>query len=226
MCDSETIQRLKSCRGILFDLDNTLYPRELGVFDRISKRIDQYVRERTGLPGDEVRSLRQSYIERHGTTLGGLMRRHGVDPDEYMDYVHTVPVEEILSPDKELFAFLDAIDLPKAIFTNASAAYAARVLETLDVARHFDAVIDLASTGYFGKPDRRAYLTATDRLGCDPWQVLFVDDLAVNVTAARQLGIITAHVTEENDGVGHVSVGRVTELGELFAGAPWFNGGQ
>ena len=100
-----------------------------------------------------------------------------------------------------------------------------RVLETLDVAQHFDAVIDLAGTGYIGKPDRRAYLTATDRLGCDPWQALFVDDLAVNVTAARQLGIITAHVTEENDGVGHVSVERVTELGELFEETEWFRRG-
>jgi FMN phosphatase YigB (HAD superfamily) len=44
---SDVNRRLASAKGILFDLDNTLYPSEKGVFDRINERINDYVREFT-----------------------------------------------------------------------------------------------------------------------------------------------------------------------------------
>jgi putative hydrolase of the HAD superfamily len=223
--NSEAIKRLKDCQGILFDLDNTLYPRERGVFLRISERIDQYVARRSGLSGDEVRPLRREYIDRYGTTLGGLMRHHDVDPDEYTDYVHAVPVEEMLVPDKELDVFLNSIELPRVIFTNATAVHATRVLDALGVRSHFESIVDLADTGYLGKPDSKAFMTAVDRLGYATEELLFVDDLQVNVEAASQLGILTAHVSDDGNGVGDFSVERVTELGDIFSGMIWFNGG-
>jgi putative hydrolase of the HAD superfamily len=221
----DTVRRLDHVRAILFDLDNTLYPRERGVFLRISERIDQYVARRSGLSGDEVRPLRREYIDRYGTTLGGLMRHYDVDPDEYMDFVHAVPVEEMLVPDEELDALLNAIELPRIIFTNATAVHATRVLNALGVRPHFESIVDLADTGYLGKPDSKAFMTAADRLGFAPGELLFVDDLQVNVEAASQLGILTAHVSDDGNGVGDFSVERVIELGELFVGAEWFKGG-
>ena len=224
MYNSKTVRRLKGCRGILFDLDNTIYPREKGVFDRINKRIDSYVARLTGRTGDEVHTLRRDYIDRYGTTLGGLMHHQEVDPEEYMDYVHKVPVEEMLEVDEELSAFLEAISLPKIIFTNASSAHAARVLAALGVRPHFDDIFDLADTGYLGKPGMAAFRAAVGRLGSDPGEVLFVDDIPVNVQAARKLGILTAHVAGDGNGVGDLSVEKVTELGGFFQMAPWFSG--
>lgn len=221
----DTISRLNRVKGILFDLDNTLYPRERGVFLRISERIDQYVARRSGLSGDEVRPLRQEYIGSYGTTLGGLMRHYQVDPDEYMNFVHAVPVEEMLAPDDELDMFLASIELPMAIFTNASAVHTTRVLDALGVRSYFDSVVDLADTGYLGKPDSKAFMTAAGRLGYPPDELLFVDDLQVNVESASKLGILTAHVTDDCNGAGDISVEKVTELGEMFSGMIWFNGG-
>ncbi|MDF1535389.1 MAG: pyrimidine 5'-nucleotidase [bacterium] len=220
--NNDTFGRLNRVRGILFDLDNTLYPREKGVFDRINERIDSYVARWTDRPGSEVSSLRREYIDRYGTTLGGLKRHHGVDPGEYMEYVHDVPVEEMLDPDEGLSRFLGAIELPKFIFTNASAAHAARVLAALGVGFHFEGIIDLADTGYLGKPDKQAFASAVGRLGAEPGETLFVDDIPANVQAARQLGILTAHVGEGGNGIGDFSAGKATELGELFAGTSWY----
>jgi putative hydrolase of the HAD superfamily len=56
------------------------------------------------------------------------MRHHSVDPDQYLEYVHNVPVDEILNPDAALTAFLNSIGLPMAIFTNGSSRHARRVL--------------------------------------------------------------------------------------------------
>ena len=178
----------------------------------------------TGRSGEEVRSLRRDYINRYGTTLGGLMYHHDVDPDEYMDYVHAVPVEEMLQADVELSVFLRAIELPKIIFTNASSTHAARVLTALGVRSHFDSIFDLADTGYHGKPGMEAFRAAVARLGSDPGEVLFVDDIPVNVQAARKLGILTAHVAGDGHGVGDLSVETVTELRTVVVGAGWYRG--
>ena len=86
--------RLWDAEGILFDLDNTLYPREKGVFDRINERINLFVMDLTGECVDDVRIMRKDYIGRYGTTLGGLMKHFDVHPDEYLDYVHDVRSEE------------------------------------------------------------------------------------------------------------------------------------
>lgn len=51
-----------------------------------------------------------------------------------------------------------------------------------------DTVIISAEVG-MAKPDPRIYLLALDRLGVVPEETIFVDDLQVNVDAARQLGI-------------------------------------
>lgn len=55
------------------------------------------------------------------------------------------------------------------------------------------------------KPDPRAFETACARMGVSPRDCLFVDDLAVNVEAARQAGM-QAHLFEDNPG----AIARIT----------------
>jgi FMN phosphatase YigB (HAD superfamily) len=43
----------------------------------------------------------------------------------------------------------------------------------------------------FAKPDRRAFLAVTDRLGVLPEHTLFIDDSLANITAAAELGMQT-----------------------------------
>ena len=51
-----------------------------------------------------------------------------------------------------------------------------------------DTVIISAEVG-LAKPDPRIYLLALERLGVQPEEAIFVDDLQVNIEAARRLGI-------------------------------------
>ncbi len=56
----------------------------------------------------------------------------------------------------------------------------------------FDRLVDtlvISAEEGSAKPDERIYRVALDRLGVAPEETLFLDDLAVNVTAARRLGI-------------------------------------
>jgi len=222
MLDSKMEERLSGGRGILFDLDNTLYPREKDVFARINERINDFVRDFIQCEGEKVDALRRDYRERYGTTLGGLMRHHSVDPDQYLEYVHDVPVEEILGPDEALTDFLSSIGLPMIIFTNGSRRHARRVLDALGTAPFFRGICDLADTNYLGKPHRRAFENAADLLGIGLGETIFVDDLAVNVRAGSEYCSFAVHVGPGEDGVGDLHVESVLDLEPYFAAMPWY----
>jgi len=214
--------RLRKTRGILFDLDNTLYPKEMGVFDLIRERISQYVARLTGLGGEEVMALRRAYISRYGTTLGGLMDCHKVDPEGFLDFVHDIPVEEMLGPDPELSAFLQSIDLPMVIFTNASRKHAERVLKTIGIGGFFRGICDLEDTGYLGKPHREAYEKAAGFLSLPLDRTLFFDDVPLNIEAGRRFGALTVFVGPSQNGLGDLHAGRVTDLKGPFSAMPWY----
>src|SRR5947207_3407258 len=96
-------------QAILFDLDNTLYSEKCGVYDLIDRRMNEWLTLRLQIPLEEVDEFRHKYFIRYGTTLRGLMLHHQVDPREFLDYVHDVPVHEFLSADLELRRTLESI---------------------------------------------------------------------------------------------------------------------
>jgi putative hydrolase of the HAD superfamily len=216
------VSRLEMAKGILFDLDNTLYPRDRGVFDHINSRINEYVSLATGKKGREVDLLRKEYLSRYGTTLGGLIHNHSVDADEYLDFVHHVPVEELLQPDPALISFLRSIKLPLVIFTNGTRSHAERVLAALGIEPYFDGICDLAATAYLGKPHREAFETAAGFLECALDCTIFIDDLPVNVEAGAAAGAFTVHVDGKGEEVGDLRVGCVKELEPLFSPMSWY----
>lgn len=222
MINSRTTDLLNGARGILFDLDNTLYPREKGVFDYINGKINEYVMLMTGRKGQDVDNLRREYQGRYGTTLGGLMRHERVDAEDYLDFVHNVPVEELLEPDPSLISFLKAIDLPMVIFTNGTRSHAQRVLKAMDVTPFFAGICDLVDTGYLGKPHRKAFEDAAARLGIGLGKAILIDDLPVNVQAGSEYCSFAIHVGSGEDGVGDLHVKRVFDLAPIFAPLPWF----
>ncbi len=215
-------EQLSQIKGILFDLDNTLYPSRKGVFDLVNERIDQYVVFETGVDSGSVKNLRRGFIAAYGTTLGGLIKHHSTSPEHYLDFVHDIPVESMLEADTGLGAFLARIKLPKVIFTNASASHACRVLAALGVGEHFREICDLAATGYLGKPHSEAFSCAVNTIGLPAGRTLFVDDMPVNANAAADMGIIPVLVDTDSDGMGHLTVSEVTDLAGYFEGMPWF----
>ena len=92
----------KTLKYILFDLDETLYPSRSGLMAEMGKMMSQYMEERLGMSPAEVSSLRENYYRRYGTTMQGLRMHHGIDAEDYMAYVHDVPMEDYIGPDDEL----------------------------------------------------------------------------------------------------------------------------
>jgi len=118
-----------SITTLLFDLDDTLYHPSSGVWQAIGERINRFMAERVGIPAERVAALREQYFVTFGTTLNGLRANHGVDPEEYLAFVHDIPLDRLLAEDLQLQGMLALLPQRKVIFSNADRAHAQRVLQ-------------------------------------------------------------------------------------------------
>lgn len=174
----------------IFDLDNTLYPPSAALFDLIDARMGAFIMRLLNVDAAEARRVQKQYFHDHGTTMAGLMRHHGVDPERFLVDVHAIALDRI-APDARLRAGLARLPGRRLIFTNADADYAARVLDARGIADLFDGICDIRATCYTPKPDAQAYTMMVAHLGIDPARSLFVEDMARNLTPAKALGMTT-----------------------------------
>ena len=189
----------------LFDLDNTLYPKSCGLMAEIGRRMNLYMSERLGIPADKVREIRDSLLVSYGTTLNGLRRYYEVDPDDFLSFVHDIPLEGFINRNEPLDQMLAALPLRKIVFTNADARHARRVLARLGIIRHFEAIIDIHFIEFCNKPDPRAYLKALEFAGVRPEECILLEDYPANIQTAKAMGMMTVLVGDGGKDGGNTS---------------------
>jgi len=181
--------------SLFFDLDDTLYPASSGLWDAIRQRMNEYMQGVIDLPITEIVSLRKSYLEEYGTTLRGLQAHYDVDADDYLDFVHDLPLENYILPDPGLRKLLQSLPQKRWIFTNADANHAIRVLKFLGINDCFTGIIDVRAMQFACKPDKIAYQRAL-LMTCenDPTQCVLFDDSLRNLSTAGEMGFFTVLV--------------------------------
>ena len=179
---------------ILFDLDDTLYPRSAGIMGEIRRLILDFVQTRLDLPAEEADALRERYLQTYGTSMRGLQVNHQIDPDEYLLHVHDIRLHEYLRPNTELDAVLDAVPQDMIIFTNASREHAERVLDVLGIRRHFSRIVDIREMEYESKPQPSAYTRICAMLRVEPETCMLVEDNVRNLRPAKEIGMSTVLV--------------------------------
>lgn len=177
----------------VFDLDNTLYPSECNLFAQIDVRMGRFIAETLEIDPDEAKKLQKEYYFEFGTTLAGLMKRHNVTPDAFLDYVHQIDVTAI-PPNQKLNEALSHLPGRKIIFTNGSSDHAQRVTEQLGIDHHFDTVVDIARMDYAPKPDSQSFAKLLEISEIDPRNALMMDDIEKNLLGAHQIGMTTVWV--------------------------------
>jgi putative hydrolase of the HAD superfamily len=205
----------------IFDLDNSLYPASTDLFSLIDVRMGEYIQQLLGCDHVEARRVQKGYFRDHGTTLAGLMRTHGTDPREFLDFVHDIDLAR-LTADSRIVAALDRLPGRKFVFTNGDEAYARRVLDRLGLANAFDGLHDIHAMDYIPKPDPRAYAVLCGRYAIDPKSALFVEDMARNLEPAKALGMTTVWVDNGSEQAGRDADAafidyRTDDIGEWLA---------
>ncbi|WP_420395438.1 pyrimidine 5'-nucleotidase [Nioella sp.] len=187
----------------VFDLDHTLYPPDMALFDQINVKMTAYVMEALGVDRDEADRLRHKYWRDHGTTLAGLMDIHGVDPGPYLHEVHQIDFS-VLTPDPELAARICALPGRRIIYTNGTAPYAEQVIDARGLSGLFDAIYGVEHAGLRPKPERRAFEAVFTRDGLDPTRAAMFEDDVRNLAAPHQMGLRTVHVAPDPEPADHV----------------------
>jgi putative hydrolase of the HAD superfamily len=180
----------------LFDLDDTLHDAAGASMPGITEGMTAYIVEHLGLTRGEADLLRRLYWHRYGATLLGLMRHHGVDPRHFLHAVHTLPgLESRVRARTHDLAALRRLPGRKVLLTNAPAAYAARVLAVLGIARRFESVLAIEDMRMFGhwrpKPDTRMLRRVAARLRVPPARCVLIEDTPHHLKAARRVGMGT-----------------------------------
>jgi putative hydrolase of the HAD superfamily len=177
----------------IFDLDNSLYPASADLFALIDERMMEFIARLLRCEPAEARRIQKDYFHRHGTTLAGLMATHGVDPHDFLEFVHDIDLARI-SADPAVIDAIDRLPGRKFVFTNGDAPYAGRVLARLGLAGLFDGIHDIHAMDYVPKPDPRPYAAMCARFGIDPRRALFAEDMARNLEPAKALGMTTVWI--------------------------------
>lgn len=211
---------------LIFDLDDTLYPKTTGVWDAIGERINLFVMDSLSIDLAGARRVRDELFHEYGTTLRGMQEVYGIDPYAYLNFVHNIPLENYLQPNPNLRKILKSINGRKTIFTNADQNHAMRVIDQLGLSGIFERIIDVMDVAPYCKPQPEAFEQALRILGgISPSNCVIIEDSISNVQSARQLGFYTVLVGNhfDYDNPAHATLASLEELPRL-ANIPFLSG--
>jgi putative hydrolase of the HAD superfamily len=187
----------------VFDLDNTLYPPHMRLFDQIEVKMTDWVMTALGVDRARADHLRSHYWETYGTTLAGLMAEHDVDPAPYLTSVHDIDFS-VLSADATLATHIAALPGRRIVYTNGCAPYAERVLDARGLSGLFDAIYGVEHAAFRPKPERAAFETVFALDGLAPSTAAMFEDDARNLAAPHELGMRTIHVAPVAQPADHI----------------------
>lgn len=201
---------------LLIDLDDTIYPPNIGIWNQISERMIRYLIDFIGVPPEEAHALRRRLFTTYGTTLRGLQIEKNVDMRHYLNYVHDIDLTALRKPAVELRQVLSRIQQPKWILTNASLGHAERVLAGLELRDLFEGIIDITMLNPWCKPNPEAFQIALTLCGNPaPERCLFIDDSVPNVDSALGLNLKTVLVSDKAS-LFHPTINRLEQLEEVL----------
>jgi putative hydrolase of the HAD superfamily len=185
----------------VFDLDNTLYPHHVNLWQQVDARIGEFIGNYLKVDPSEARRIQKDYYRRYGTSMRGMMTEHGMRADDYLAYVHKID-HSPLEPNPAMGAAIAKLPGRKLILTNGSSDHADKVLTRLGLEQHFEAVFDIIAAELEPKPAPQTYRRFLDLHRVDPAGAAMFEDLARNLVVPHQLGMTTVLVVP--DGIQHL----------------------
>ena len=177
----------------IFDLDNTLYSADSGIFQQVHELMGKFVSNHLQIDLEEAKALQKKYYRQHGTTLRGMMDNHGVDPDYFLSEVHRLDYSIVIK-NKILNAELEKLDGRKIIYTNANRQHADDVLKKLELTHMFKEIFDIKSAHFIPKPEIEPYKQLIIDYSIEPSTAIMFDDIAKNLVPAKDVGFTSVWI--------------------------------
>ena len=177
----------------IFDLDNTLYSADSGIFQQVHELMGKFVSNHLNIDIDKAKKIQKNYYKQHGTTLRGMMDNHGVDPDHFLAEVHRLDYS-IVGPNKELNIELKKLEGRKIIYTNANMQHTIDVLDRIQLSEFFDEIYDIKMANYIPKPEIAPYKELIKKFDINPKSSAMFDDIAKNLVPAKKVGFTSVWI--------------------------------
>ena len=177
----------------IFDLDNTLYSADSGIFQQVHTLMGKFVSAHLNIDIKKATELQRKYYRQHGTTLRGLMDNHNVDPDHFLSEVHQLDYS-IVGPNFKLNRELKKLKGRKIIYTNANRQHANDILIRLELTNVFDEIFDIKTANYIPKPEASPYEQIISEFNIDPITTIMFDDIAKNLVPAKNVGFASVWI--------------------------------
>ena len=177
----------------IFDLDNTLYSADSGIFQQVHKLMGEFISKNLSMEISEAKKLQSKYYKQHGTTLRGLMDNHGIDPDHFLDEVHRLDYS-IVGSNKILNEELYKLEGRKIIYTNANKKHVIDVLDRIDLTNFFDEIFDIKMANYIPKPELKPYEEIINLFSIKPESSAMFDDIAKNLVPAKKVNFTSVWI--------------------------------
>ncbi len=201
---------LSHIQAIVWDLDGTLYRYDDNFIEACNLAAARTAVD-LGLkisPEDATIMARESF-RLHGSSFK-LFADHGIRYEDFHLPYHAAVDTTILIRNAEMKTGLESLKIPMTILTNASRDWAKKTVDHLEYSHIFgDAnLLALEDVGYKAKAHSSAgFEKALEIMGVQASQTLMVEDLARNLSIAKDLGMTTAlvhHAGDYNTNFDHV----------------------
>ncbi len=181
--------------NLIFDLDNTLYPRHPEIEAEFGIRTKEYL---SRMPAAGFMDKEFDWIEistRIEDYLGRIFAGREQERCAYLDYVCRVNVKD-LAPNPELNTFLKILPDTKYIFTDSTLEHVKDTLNVLGIElNHFTGIFGNKDSGFRFKSNPQCHRIFLEKYGLDPRECYLFDDNPRNLLPAAQQGIKTVLIS-------------------------------
>ena len=184
------MKNLLNLKYWIFDLDNTLYSGQTKVFSEVDTKMSAYISKKLNVDLIKAKEIQKKYFYESGTTLSGLMKHDGINPHEFLEFVHDIDISWL---PKDLFLREELIKIKekKYIFSNGSHAHIENVINQLGISDLFDGAFDIVDANFIPKPHITPYQKIITKFNLDPKKSILIEDIAHNLEQAKKLGMKT-----------------------------------
>ena len=149
-----------------------------------------YISNKLNVDLVKAKEIQKKYFYESGTTLSGLMKHNGIDPYEFLDFVHDIDISW-LPKDLLLREELIKIKEKKYIFTNASHSHVKNITNQLGIKDLFDGAFAITDANFIPKPHVEPYKKIINKFDIDPQKSILIEDICQNLEQAKNLGMKT-----------------------------------
>jgi putative hydrolase of the HAD superfamily len=191
-------KRLPELKGIVWDLDNTLYRLDRAMEDAFHYAVARAVIEAgVDLPFKQAADMAHQSFLKYGNSGRVFIDRYGIDPEKFHFSYHGFIDEKIITKSIEQKELFESLPLQHVLLTHSARSWAEKVLSHLGLTEWFphERVLGFEDYGFDAKHlHSTGFDAALEILGCRAGEAAMIEDTMANLQIPHKMGMATVYI--------------------------------